>query len=63
MLRRSQAKPFDRLTQDEHALVELIDGHKLAGTMGDADVSGAEDDCLGAQRDHAGGFSTEGDAA
>jgi len=60
---RSQTEPLDRLAQDADTLVELIDGHKLAGTMGDADVSGTEDDRLGAQGNHAGSLSTEGDAS
>jgi hypothetical protein len=60
---RSQAEPFDCPAQDTDAVVELIQGHKLASAMGDANVTGAKDDRCGAEGNHAGRFGAEGDTA
>src|SRR2546423_8714033 len=57
------AKAFDCFPQNMDAFVELTDGNKLSGTVSDANVAGTEDDSIGAQGDHAGGFGAEGDGA
>ena len=43
--------------------LELSYGHKFAGAMGNADIPRTEDDGFGAQANHAGRFSAEGDRA
>src|SRR5262245_44542968 len=48
-----QAEPFDRPLQNENTFVELIDRHKLTCAMRNANVAGAEDHSLGAERNQA----------
>ena len=54
---------LNRFVQNMDAIAKLIDGNKLTGAVRDANVAGTEDDCIGAQRDHAWGFGAEGDCA
>src|SRR5437868_1459003 len=59
----SNAEPFDRILQNAGAAIELIDGNKLSGAMRDADVTGAKDDRVRAECNHARRFSSKGDGS
>jgi len=61
--RLNDAEPFDCLTQNVDAFVELIDGNELARAMCDADVARAEHNGVGSQRDHARRFGAKGHRA
>ena len=63
IIRESQAEPKNRIFENVDRCGEFVNRHELAGAMRDANVAGAKHDGLGAQRDHAGGFSAEGDCA
>src|SRR2546430_444672 len=57
--RESHTESFDSQSQNSDAFSKLIDGNKLAGSMRDPYVAGAEYNRVGAKCDHARRFGAE----